>query len=44
MVYHVEVGGLVQFYAPVIPPRAMEIGVVRKDSGEAGALMRHVRK
>ncbi len=40
MAYIVEAGGPAQFYARTVPRGAIAVGIVRKDTGETGALLR----
>jgi hypothetical protein len=40
MAYDVEVGAPAQLYARAMPPGATAIGIVRKETGETGALLR----
>jgi len=40
MAYNVEVGAPAQLYARTLPPGATAVGIVRKETGETGALLR----
>ena len=40
MAYDVEVGAPAQLYARAVPPGATAVGIVRKETGETGALLR----
>jgi hypothetical protein len=40
MAYHVKVGAPIELYAGALPAGALPVGVVRRDDGSAGALVR----
>ena len=40
MAYDVEVGAPAQLYARALPAGAIAVGIVRKETGETGALLR----
>ena len=40
MDYVVEIGAPAQLYARAVPAGAVAVGIVRKDTGETGALLR----
>ena len=40
MAYDVEVGAPAQLYARAVPTGATAVGIVRKETGETGALLR----
>jgi len=40
MAYDVEVGAPAQLYARAVPAGATAVGIVRKETGETGALLR----
>jgi hypothetical protein len=40
MAYNVEVGGPARLYTRAVPGGATAVGIVRKETGETGALLR----
>ena len=40
MSYVVEIGAPAQFYTRAVPAGAVAVGIVRKETGETGALLR----